>query len=106
MLALSDATIGGLFGLVGVIVTTVGVIAVALLTRSTKKEAKGASDGVVEVAHLLADALARVAELEEREQDCLDALEWAHNRIAALEAHAGMPVSPRPASLGRRRRST
>lgn len=42
-----------------------------------------------DLEHLRRDHAARIKLVEEREQDCLEALEFAHQRIAVLEARNG-----------------
>jgi hypothetical protein len=105
LLALTDTAVGALLGLIGVVVTTVGVVLVALITRSTKAEAKQASSGVTELAQALARAEQRIEAVEAREDHCLDALDGAWNRIAALETAGGLPPTPRPPGLNRRHRN-
>lgn len=92
VLALSDAAIGGAFGLAGVLVTTGGIILVALLTRTTKATAKTAASN--------ADAaLDVVARLLDREGDCLKVLGEMHKRLVRYEQHAGLPLTPTPPTL-------
>lgn len=103
MFALSDATIAGVFAVLVAFVSAVGVVSAALLTRSTRIAATDAKDGVDVLARELEKAFKRVADIEAREEDCLDALEWSYARIGALEDAAGITSSPAPEGLQRRR---
>lgn len=113
VLAVSDAVIVGLLGLAGVTVTAAGAFLGIWVTRETKKqdskvnrvvsefeqeyEARGRIiDGLRADLHVERDRRdelekrcdrleARADRADDREHDCLDALEYAHGRIAVLE---------------------
>lgn len=104
MLALSTAAITGLFALAVGVVSSLGVVITALLTRESRAQghlaAKAVSDWEVawEERGRLLDGmrsdfdrcLARVRVVEQREQGCLEALEDAHRRLALLEERLGV----------------
>lgn len=93
---LGDSAPGGWFGLAGIFVTTAGVVIVALLSRSTRAEARNATDGVVALALRLDRSETAHEECEARLSLAEAHNEWADSRIADLEKALGLPRSARP----------
>lgn len=97
MLALSDTAIAGIFVLAGVLVTAVSAVAVALIGRESKRVSDKTTSTVSEFeaawAAMQEERQAdrkRIAVLEEREDNCLEALALSQARIAVLEERLGV----------------
>lgn len=92
----------GWFGLAGIVITTFGVVIVAMIGRSTRAEARGATAAVEYLS-------TRLGEVESAHEDCEDRLDdaeshatWADHRIADLENALGLPNARRPTKRRRR----
>jgi hypothetical protein len=109
----------GLLTFAGVLVTTAGGVITAILTKESRSQNKKAKevvndfetawesrgkviDGQQEDIEALNKRLVRV---EEREQNCLEALEFTHHRISVLEAKAGIQPEPKVVKRAARRRT-
>lgn len=91
MLALSDTAVTGFFAIGVAVIGLMGIV-LPLLFRSTKAEARQATAGVDELSK-------QIGSWEERHRACQRGLHWAYGRITALEAEAGLPISPPPEAL-------
>lgn len=96
LLALSAAAVTGLFSLAVGIVGGITLIGVAFINRDNKTQSAATNQSVsdFERAYLALQAerdsdRKRITALERREDDCLEALTDALNRIAVLEARSG-----------------
>lgn len=110
----------GFLTFAGVFVTTAGGVITAILTKESRAQNKKATsvvtdfeaawedrgrliDGYESDLEAMSNRLSRV---EEREQNCLEALEFTHQRIAVLEAKVGIiPSEPSREARRARRRS-
>lgn len=111
LLALSDQAVVGLIGLGGVIVTVTGGIVVALIGRENKRQTEataktvsefeqawkargeildGTRDDLAKETNAREKLEGRLGLVEQREHNCLEALEHAHNRLAVLEERLGV----------------
>lgn len=104
VLALSDAVAVGLLSLAGTVIVTLGGVIVAMVTKESRRQNRQTEESVTdfEIAWRERGDLiegyrkdhraltARIAVVEVREQNCLDALELQTNRIAVLEARLGI----------------
>lgn len=91
--AVDPTNTAGLYNVLVALIGVAGLIAVTLLTARKAGSGAGADAG----------REAALAASRQREDDCLDSLEWAFRRIAVLEDDRGIPVSEPPPSLQRAR---
>lgn len=96
LFALSAAAVTGFFALAVAVVGAVSLIGVAYISRDNKAQSSAVNQSVsdFERAYLALQAEResdrdRITVLERREDDCLEALTDALNRIAVLEARSG-----------------
>jgi hypothetical protein len=111
--AASDAAYGALGVVAASAITAGGVVTVAMLNHSTRNDAAKAKDGAGKASVTASKALRRAeraeraaavaierAELsEDREDACLDALDWTYGAFAGLCLSLGLPVPDPPPHL-------